>query len=121
MIGRYLCICYAVCCFGVISTGAHASEGTVYKIYQFADDRVPQMDGDPVDWDQVPTEYFFDFRHHTEVKEGKGVEHNTADLHIKRVAVGWNERLNRLYFMAEVSDNIHLFEKTADHIDSLDS
>ncbi len=121
MIGRYLCICYAVCCFGVISAGAHAPEGTVYKIYQFADDRVPQMDGDPVDWEQVPTEYFFDFRHHTEVKEGKGVEHNTADLHIKRVAVGWNERLNRLYFMAEVSDNIHLFEKSADHIDSLDT
>jgi hypothetical protein len=42
-------------------------------------------------------------------------------LHIKRVAVGWNERLNRLYFMAEVSDNIHLFEKPADHIDSLDT
>ena len=37
------------------------------------------------------------------------------------MAVGWNERLNRLYFMAEVSDNIHLFEKPADHIDSLDT
>jgi len=69
----------------------------------------------------VPAEYFFDLRHHTEVKEGKGLDHNTADLHIKRVLVGWNERLNRLYFMAEIADNIHLFEKTPDHIDSLDT
>ena len=111
----------AVFFIGVVSAAAHAPEGTVYKVYQFTDDRVPQMDGDARDWDQVPIEYFFDFRYHTEVKEGKGLEHNTADLHIKRVAVGWNERLNRLYFMAEVSDNIHLFEKPADHIDSLDT
>lgn len=37
------------------------------------------------------------------------------------MAVGWNERLNRLYFMAEIADNIHLFEKPPDHIDSLDT
>jgi glucose/arabinose dehydrogenase len=110
---------FAIFFYSVISAAAHAPEGAVYKVYQFADDNVPQMDGDTSDWDQVPIEYFFDLHDHTEVKEGKGIEHNTADLHIKRVAVGWNERLNRLYFMAEVADNIHLFEKPAAHIDSL--
>ncbi len=118
---RSISVFFAIFFFGVASAGAHAPEGTVYKVYQFADDNVPQMDGDASDWDQVPVEYFFDLHDHTEVKEGKGIEHNTADLHIKRVAVGWNERLNRLYFMAEVADNIHLFEKPADHIDSLDT
>jgi len=49
--GRYLYICYAVCCFGVAELAAHAPEGVVYKVYQFTDDRVPQMDGDPADWD----------------------------------------------------------------------
>ena len=46
--------------FGVAELAAHAPEGVVYKVYQFTDDRVPQMDGDPADWDQVPAEYFFD-------------------------------------------------------------
>lgn len=36
----------AVFFIGVVSAAAHAPEGTVYKVYQFTDDRVPEMDGD---------------------------------------------------------------------------
>ena len=117
----FLVVAFAACLLAPLSALAHAPEGTVFPLYQFSDDRVPEMDGDPSDWEAVPAEYFFDLRHHTEVKEGKGIDHNTADLHIKRAAVGWNDNLNRLYFMVEVADDIHLFSKPADHLDSLDT
>ncbi|MFC1763463.1 hypothetical protein ACFL6U_15470 [Planctomycetota bacterium] len=98
---------------------SHELDGVIHKIYQFSDSNVPEMDGDLTDWDHVPAEYFFDYRHHGQAFKERGDQHNKADLHIKRVGAGWNDRLNRLYFMVEIYDNVHLFQKTPEDIEKL--
>lgn len=35
---------------------AHYPEDTTFKVFQFPDDHVPQMDGDAVDWAKVPAD-----------------------------------------------------------------
>ena len=96
--------------------------GLTYQAFQFADDQVPEMDGELSDWDVMPAELFFDYRDHGEVLRGKGIAHDRANLHIKRAAVGWNDRLNRLYFMAEVYDDYHRFHaEDPDMLDTFES
>ena len=98
---------------------AHFPEGVVYKAFPFADDQVPVLDGDLSDWDIVPPEYVFDLTHHEEVRAKLFDSYDRADLDIRRVAVGWNDRQNRLYFMAEVYDDVVRFHK--ENPDSLDT
>jgi len=100
---------------------AHELDGVVYKIYQFSDSNVPAMDGDLKDWDHVPAEYFLDDRHHRQANQEMSDRYDPADLNIKRVGVGWNDRLNRLYFMVEIYDNVHLFRKTPEDIKKLEN
>lgn len=104
---------------GISTAHAHVSEGVVFAAYQFADDEVPVMDGDLSDWDLVPRHYFIDMHDHEEVHAKLFAAHDTTDLHIRRVAVGWNDTHNRLYFMTEVFDDIVRFEKQ--NTDSLDT
>lgn len=90
---------------------AHFPEGLTYKVFQFPDDRVPKMDGKAEDWAVVPPAYFLGQTDHEEVFRGLRDDYDPGDLDIKKVVVGWNERLNRLYFMAEVYDDVHRFYK----------
>ena len=76
------------------------------------------MDGDLSDWDLLPAEYNFDLEKYTQHKEQTSLEHNPADLNIVRAAAAWNDELNRLYFMAEVYDDVVRFHK--EDPDSLD-
>lgn len=105
-------------CLLALPALAHYPENTTFKVFQFPDDHLPQMDGDPADWSMVPDEYFYDYTHHAGVNRPTTV-HDTTDLHIRRTAVGWNPTHNRLYFFAEVYDDIWRFQK--DVIDSLDT
>jgi hypothetical protein len=99
---------------------AHFPENQVYKIFQFPDDHIPAMDGDLSDWDIVPDEYFFDYTYYAEMhRDNSAID--TTDHHVKRVAVGWNDAQNRLYFMSEVYDDVYRFEKPQAHLDSLDT
>ncbi len=102
-----------------LPSSAHFPEGFLFQAFQFPDANVPQMDGDLNDWKVVPQEYFFDFTDHEEKHRGIGAAHDTTDHHIKRVAMGWNDSLNRLYFMAEVYDDVYRFDK--ENTDSLDT
>ena len=99
---------------------AHFPENQVYKIFQFPDDHIPQMDGDLADWDIVPNDYIYDYTYYAEVHRDSA-EQDHADHHVKRVTVGWNDTHNRLYFMAEVYDDVFRFEKPPAHLDSLDT
>ena len=45
-------------------TFAHFPQNTTFKVFQFPDSHVPQMDGDDADWSMVPDEYFYDSSHH---------------------------------------------------------
>lgn len=107
----------AVCLAGTAS--AHFPAGVLYKAFPFGDDQIPTMDGDLSDWDIVPEEYLLDLTDHEEVRAKLFDQYDRTDLDIKRVAVGWNDRSNRLYFMAEVYDDVVRFHK--DNPDSLDT
>jgi hypothetical protein len=98
---------------------AHFPEGVTYKVFQFSDGQEPRMDGRIEDWAAVPSTYALSLRDHEEVFRGLGDEYDPQDLDIKKVLVGWNDRLNRLYFMAEVYDDLHRFHK--DKVDSLNT
>ena len=102
-----------------LPAAAHFPDGTVYAAFPFPDDRLPVLDGDLSDWDIVPAGYILDLSHHEEVKAKQFDRYDTTDLHIRRVAVGWNDTHNRLYFMAEVYDDVVRFHK--DNPDSLDT
>lgn len=97
---------------------AHFPEDTVHPLFQFPRDQVPVMDGDLSDWDMLPAEYNFDLVKYSQHKEQTSTEHNPADLNIIRAAAAWNDELNRLYFMAEVYDDVVRFHK--EDPDSLD-
>ena len=97
---------------------AHHPEDTTFKVFQFPDDHVPQMDGDAADWAKVPAEYFYDYTQYAELHRGNPPP-DTTDFHVRRSAVGWNKTHNRLYFMAEVYDDIWRFHHDA--TDSLDT
>ena len=84
---------------------AHYPEDTTFKVFQFPDDHVPQMDGDAADWAKVPAEYFYDYTQYAELHRERGAP-DTTDFYVRRSAVGWNKTHNRLYFMAEVYDDI---------------
>lgn len=98
---------------------AHQPEGVVYRAFHFADAAVPVMDGDLADWDQVPEEYLFDLTHHEEIAVKLFDQYDRSDLDVRRAAVGWNDRQNRLYFMAEVFDDVVRYSKP--NTDSLDT
>ena len=83
---------------------AHFPENQTYKIFQFPDDHIPEMDGDLSDWEIVPDHYFFDHTYYAEVHRDSAAM-DTTDHYIKRVAVAWNDTHNRLYFMAEVYES----------------
>ncbi|MEE2659673.1 MAG: hypothetical protein VX733_14290 [Candidatus Latescibacterota bacterium] len=105
--------------FSLTGAIAHVPDGTVFAAYEFSNDQVPEMDGDLSDWELVPQSYFLDLQHHEEVHAKLFDAHDTTDLHIRRVAVGWNDTHNRLYFMAEVYDDVVRYEK--ENTDSLDT
>ena len=103
----------------IVPLAAHIPEGVVYQVFQFPDTHVPKMDGDLADWDRVPESYILDLSHHAQTLDGVASTMDTVDLNIKRVGVGWNDALNRLYFMTEVVDDVVRFHK--DKPDSLNT
>jgi hypothetical protein len=104
---------------GALPARAHFPPGVTYQVFQFPDDQVPVMDGSAGDWAAVPSTYTLSLRDHEEVSRGLGDDYAPQDLDLRKVAVGWNDRLNRLYFMAEVYDDVHRFHK--DQVDSLNT
>jgi hypothetical protein len=116
---RALVLLPLACLAAASAALAQGSQAPVYKVYQFADDRIPAMDGDLSDWAVLPPDYFVGDSLHQELHRGLGTNRNPADLEVKRVAVGWSDSHNRLYFMAEVYDDVHRFGK--ENTDSLDT
>ncbi len=101
-----------------LPANAHFPQEQVFQAFQFPDTHIPSMDGDPSDWDIVPSSYVIDYTAHEE-KHRDGAEHDTLDHHVVRAIAGWNDRLNRLYFMAEIYDDVWRFSH--DQTDSLDT
>ena len=74
----------------VLPLYGHYPENTVFKIFQFPDDRVPAMDGDLGDWDIVPQDYFVD---------SQGMIRTRSDSHKIAVVHGNARTLEAYWFL----------------------
>ena len=89
---------------------SHVPTGVIHKAFQFPDDLMPVIDGDLSDWELVDPSYvIFD--------EGfvdlvNGAEPDLADFSV-RLMVGWNRAENKLFFAAQVADDIHQIDRPA--------
>ncbi|MCY3738705.1 MAG: hypothetical protein OXG13_20065 [Gemmatimonadaceae bacterium] len=102
---------------GLAPARAHVPEGTVLGIWQWPLEALPVMDGDLSEWEVVPDSLWLDLN--TLDADGNplfwavaggetgrpGTEADPADLTI-RVAVGWNDETDRLYFAQHRLDDI---------------
>ena len=83
-------------------------EGEFLFAVQFPHEYIPTIDGHIADWSMVPAiPYEVGNDQYSDVVSGtpRG-EIDTSDLSTRQI-VGWNDDNNRLYFMAEVFDNVH--------------
>lgn len=90
--------------------------GVTFKVYQFAQDQIPRIDGKFDDWAMVPDSYAIGTDQLAETVRGIGTKHDRKNLDVK-VKVGWVKGLNRLYFLYEAYDNYWDFSKTDLHND----
>jgi hypothetical protein len=89
---------------------AHYPKGVTYQVFQFPDDRIPKMDGDPSDWAGVPRSFTIDGSHLEDTVMGKGKNMDPKDLAVE-VTVGWSPKTNRLYFLYKMHDDFHSFKR----------
>jgi hypothetical protein len=94
--------------FGLVGTSiAHQPEGELEFVVQFPDEAVPSVDGNDGDWGGVPSRYLMgsDQLYNSYTEEGRGQD-DRSDMNITHM-VGWNDNLNKLYFLTRVFDNVH--------------
>ena len=87
---------------------AHHPKGVTYQIFQFSDQDIPNIDGDPSDWDLVPSRYVIDGTHLMDTVMGNRMNLDPDDLSVE-VTVGWSPKTNRLYFLYKMFDDMHNF------------
>lgn len=108
----FLLLCTLTLKFGWV----HGQTDTlVYKVFCFPSDKVPQIDGNTLDWDIVPVSYTIGIDQMTE-DEGKHSQPDKSTLDIQ-VKVGWSEDQNRLYFLYEAYDNYWSFTRDDINVD----
>ena len=93
---------------------AHQPSGGIFPVFQFPENALPRIDGDLSDWDMVPEKFWItldnNFGKSEVMPSGAYTYHpiwrdfDLADLNVKCI-VGWNEKTNRIYVMAEVVDD----------------
>lgn len=77
--------------------------GTEFKIYQFAADAIPRIDGDARDWAEVPESYVVGTSElWCSVGRHETIQPESLDV---RVKLGWVKGENRLYFLYEAYDD----------------
>ncbi len=86
----------------------HHPKGVEYKVFQFSEEKLPKIDGDPSDWSDVPADYKIDGSHLRDTVMGKGADMDPDDLAVE-VIVGWSPVSNRLYFLYKVYDDMFNF------------
>ncbi|MBT6907428.1 MAG: hypothetical protein HOA27_24990, partial [Gemmatimonadetes bacterium] len=91
---------------------AHVPEGLVLGVWQWPTTHLPVMDGDISEWDVVPDNLwlsaFSEFNGeplNTVVAGEVGAEVDAADLNF-RWTQGWNDELDRLYFVQDRFDDL---------------
>lgn len=90
--------------FGLVGL-SQAQLSEPQAIFQFPDGLVPTIDGDLSDWDIVPDAYWAKAEDMI-VEEGTGT-FDPSDLNFK-VAWGWNDTENKLYFACWIYDDHYM-------------
>jgi hypothetical protein len=89
-----------------------------YKIFQFAADAIPRIDGRTDDWDAVGGDYAIG-SDRLQVTDGSGESPMTDNLDV-RVRVGWVRGMNRLYVLYEAADDYWDFAERGLHNDTFE-
>ena len=108
----------AIVLLGLTSAAFAHLPDKVFGAFQWPTNQLPTLDGDISEWEAVvPAELWIDInRDHTDtVLGGKAVD--TADLFF-RYAVGWNDELDRIYFVHDRFDD--LYDRTGDKDDTIE-
>jgi hypothetical protein len=93
---------------GIVDGWGHLPEEQVYKVFQFPDNLVPQIDGDLRDWGSVNESYHITMDDMSDLVTDQPVDRADFDA---RVTIGWNKTLNRLYIAAQVDDDLHQIDR----------
>lgn len=104
--GATLALLALAACAGA-PPAAPGGEGPAFRIYQFAPDAIPRIDGDPGDWAMAGEDYAMTTRAMA-ADDGSGRRPEPASLDIS-VKVGWVKGMNRLYFLYEARDDYWSF------------
>jgi hypothetical protein len=81
-----------------------ARDGRIFKVFQFPQDQMPRIDGDPRDWSIVPNTYKYGTGELNDTEDGMGTAIDSADLNVE-VIIGWVKGLNRIYFLYKAYDD----------------
>jgi len=106
----------AIALLSVSTPTALERKDVTFKIFQFAADQIPRVDGKTDDWAMVPESYVVGMSELMDTEQGHGTNHDTKNLDVK-VKVGWVKGLNRLYFLYEGFDNYWDFAASGLHND----
>lgn len=88
----------------------HQPEGAAYRAFQFPDHLMPDIDGDLGDWDFVDDSYVILSSQFNDLISPEIVVSSSDDFSV-RLIVGWNKAANRLFFAAQVRDDIHQVDR----------
>jgi hypothetical protein len=86
---------------------AHVPEGAVFGAWQWPTSQLPKLDGDISEWQVLPEEVWLDIQNgYFVVAEGDvGRPVDTGNLWF-RVALGWNDELDRIYATYDRFDDV---------------
>ena len=92
--------------FGMTSAAtAHSPADVTFGAFQWPTDQLPVLDGNISEWDALPAELWVDSNDFG-ATQGIAPEVDASDFFFS-VAVGWNDELDRIYFVAERYDDIY--------------
>ena len=95
----------AVALFAAISVAqAHLPPDETFGAFQWPTNQLPVLDGNISEWDALPAELWVDSNDFGTTQSIAEV--NPADFFF-RVAVGWNDELERIYFASERFDDVY--------------
>ena len=83
---------------------SHLPENETFGAFQWPSNQLPVLDGDISEWDVLPDELWVT---NDQFGTTQGIaEHDASDFFF-RVAVGWNDEMERIYFASERYDDVY--------------
>ena len=91
---RHITLVLLVAALFFSAPSALERKDVTFKVFQFAADRIPRIDGKVDDWAAVPDSYAIGMNQLMDTEQGHGTNHDTKNLDVT-VRVGWVKGHNR--------------------------